>query len=367
MNTSPLKVGIVGCGNIAKQYFVGLSKFPIVEVVGAADLVPARAQEKATEYGVRPYTVEDLIAEPGVDIIVNLTIPKAHAPINLAVLEAGKHPYSEKPFAVHLPEGKNVLEVAKARGLRVGCAPDTFLGGGIQTARKLLDEGAIGEPIGAIANMAHHGPDQWHHDPEFFFQAGGGPMLDMGPYYVTALVNLLGPIKRVTGSTRASFHERLIGSGPKQGSKIKVEIPTHYAAVFDFASGPVASLNMSFDVWSHTMPIMEIFGSEGTLRVPDPNRFGGVVEVRRSGEKEWRQVPLTHSDQVGRGVGTADMAAAIRHSRPHRVSGELAYHALEAMLAVQIASERGAHVLLESTVQRPAALPIGLPFGEFDA
>ncbi len=191
-------------------------------------------------------------------------------------------------------------------------------------------------------------------------------MLDMGPYYVTALVNLLGPIRRVTGSTRASFQERIVGSGAKQGTRIKVEIPTHYAGVFDFVSGPVAALNMSFDVWSHNLPIIEIYGTEGSLRVPDPNHFGGIVEVRRSEDTEWRQVALTHSDQVLRGVGVADMATGILFNRPHRASGELAYHVLEAMLAVQLASERGAHVLLQSTVKKPKALPEGLPLGELD-
>jgi predicted dehydrogenase len=188
----------------------------------------------------------------------------------------------------------------------------------------------------------------------------------MGPYYITALVNLLGPIRRATGSARASFAERVVGSGTKKGVKLKVEIPTHYAGVFDFASGPVAALNMSFDVWSHNLPIIEIYGTEGTLRVPDPNTFGGIVEVRGAEEKEWRQIPLTYSDQVGRGIGVADMATGITYNRPHRASGELAYHVLEAMLAVQLASERGAHVILDSTVAKPKALPPGLPLGELD-
>jgi predicted dehydrogenase len=366
MSTSPLQVGIIGCGNISNAYFTGLLPFDVVKVVAVADLVAERAQAKAKEHGVRAATIEELLADKNIGLVINLTVPKVHASVNQAILKAGKHAYVEKPFAFDLVEGKKVLDQAHASGLRVGCAPDTFLGGGLQTARQVLDEGAIGEPIGAVANMAAHGPEAWHPDPEFFYQPGGGPMLDMGPYYLTALVNLLGPIRRATGSARASFAERVVGSGAKKGARIKVEIPTHYAGVFDFASGPVVALNMSFDVWSHQLPIIEIYGTEGTLRVPDPNHFDGIVEVRRSDENEWRSIPLTHSDQVRRGIGVADMATAIQHKRPHRASGELAYHVLEAMLAVQLASERGAHVVLESTVERPKALPTGLSVGQID-
>jgi predicted dehydrogenase len=364
--TSSLKIGIIGCGNISAAYHSGLKQFSIVELAAVADIDPARAAAKAAEFGVRASTVEGLLADPGIDLIINLTIPKVHAPVNLEILEAGKHAYTEKPFAVHLKEGKKVLELAEKKKLRVGSAPDTFLGGGIQTARKAIDDGLIGEPVAAVGNMASHGPEAWHPDPEFFYQVGGGPMLDMGPYYLTALVNLLGPIRRATGSARSSFDERVIGSGAKKGNKIKVEIPTHYAGVFDFHSGPMAALNISFDVWSHNLPIIEIYGTEGSLRVPDPNNFGGLVEVRRLEEKEWRQIPLTHSDQVLRGIGVADLAYGLRNDRPHRASGELAYHVLEAMLAVQLASERGAHVILSSTVEKPRALPIGLGPDELD-
>lgn len=363
---SSFKIGIIGCGNISGTYATGLKKFPILELAAVADLDPARAEAKALEFGVRASTVEKLLADPGIDIIINLTVPKVHASVNQAILEAGKHAYGEKPFATELAEGKKVIETAHARNLRIGCAPDTFLGGGIQTARKVLDDGIIGEPVAAVANLVGRGPESWHPDPEFFYQPGSGPLMDMGPYYLTALVNLLGPIKRVTGSTRVSLEERIIGSGAKKGRKLKVEIPTHYAGVFDFHSSAVAAINMSFDVWSHTLPTLEIYGTEGSLRVPDPNTFGGPVEVRRSDEKEWHQVPLTHSDKVERSIGVADLAWAVRHKRPHRASGELAYHVLEAMLAVQIASEKGAHVLIQSTVARPKALPVGLPVGELD-
>lgn len=356
---SPFKVGVIGCGNISKQYFTSLRKSPILRVAGAADLDFSRAQAQGKEYGVRPYRVEDLLADKEIDLVINLTVPKVHAAVNLAILDAGKHVYSEKPFALDVAEGQSVIERAAARGLRTGSAPDTFLGGGIQTARKLIDDGAIGVPVAAVANLASRGPESWHPNPEFFYQTGGGPMLDMGPYYVTALVNLLGPVKRVTGSARVSFSERTIGSEQKKGQKIPVEIPTHYVGVLDFAAGPIAALNMSFDVWSHTLPIIEIYGSEGTLRVPDPNTFGGDVEVRTGNEKGWRTIRLTHSDDVGRGIGVVDMVTAIGKGRPHRASGELALHVLETMLAVQKSSETEAHVHLATTVEKPAALPPG--------
>jgi len=312
----------------------------------------------------RACSVEEVLADPSIDLLLNLTVPASHAEVNRKALHAGKHVYTEKPFALKLTEARRVLKHAKASGLRVGCAPDTFLGGGLQTARGLIDAGAIGEPVAAVANMAGHGPEGWHPNPEFFYQAGGGPMLDMGPYYLTALVNLLGPVKRVTGSARSSFEERVIGSGARKGERIKVEVPTHYAGVYDFEAGPIASVVMSFDVWTHTLPIIEVYGKEGTLRVPDPNTFGGVVEIRMGKEPNWRKVPLTHSDAVGRGIGVADMASAIVNDRAHRASGDLAYHVLEAMQAVQLSSEQEAPVHLKSTVLRPAPLPPGLKPGE---
>ncbi|SDU20197.1 Predicted dehydrogenase [Verrucomicrobium sp. GAS474] len=365
--STPFKVGIIGCGNISNAYLKGAQVFPILQVVGVADLDPARAKAKADEFGVTAHTVESLLADPSIELVVNLTVPKVHASVNKAILEAGKHAYTEKPFALDLAEGIEVIELAKKKGLRVGCAPDTFLGGGVQTARKIIDDGTIGEPVAAVANMLGHGPESWHPDPEFFYQYGGGPMLDMGPYYLTALVNLLGPIRRATGSSRSSFAERTIGSGAKAGQKIKVEVPTHYAGAFDFVSGPIANLNISFDVWGHQNPIIEVYGTKGTVRIPDPNTFGGIVEVKLEGEKEWTQIPLTHSDQVCRSIGLADMATAIRNNRPHRASGELALHVLEAMLAVPIASEQGKHYTFQTTVPKPKALPVGLALGELDA
>jgi predicted dehydrogenase len=364
MANGKFRIGIIGCGNISTQYLTGLGKFPFLKVVGVADLDPARAAAKAKEFGVKAYRPDDLLADPKVGLIINLTVPKAHAAVNLAILKAGKHAYTEKPFALDLGEARKVLKLAESSGLRVGCAPDTFLGGGIQTARGLVDSGAIGEPVAATANMAGHGPERWHPDPEFFFKAGGGPMLDMGPYYLTALVNLLGSVRRVTGSTRISFEERVIGSEPKKGQRIRVDVPTHVAGVYDFGSGAVASVMMSFDIWAHTLPILEIYGKEGSLRVPDPNMFGGLVELRGAGQKTWRRIPLTHNDRVGRGIGVADMVSGILHGRPHRANGALAYHVLEAMLAVRQSSEQESAVHIKSDVVRPAPLLPGLPLGK---
>jgi predicted dehydrogenase len=263
-------------------------------------------------------------------------------------------------------DGQRVIAAAQERGVRVGCAPDTFLGGGQQTCRKLVDDGWIGEPVAAVAFMAGHGPESWHPSPEFFYQVGGGPMLDVGPYYVTSLVNLLGPIRRVSGSTRISFAERIATSTQHRGRRIPVEVPTHVAGVVDFVAGPVAMVMTSFDIWSNNLPRIEIYGSEGSLNVPDPNIFGGRVSVRRAGATDWSDVPLTHSDQVGRGIGVADLAYAITYGRPHRASGELAYHVLDVMHAFGDSSGSGRHIEMTSSAARPAALPLGLPEGRLD-
>jgi predicted dehydrogenase len=361
------RVGIVGCGNICGAYFKGCAAFENLEVVACADLDKTRAETAAREYGVKACTVDDLLNDSDVQIVINLTVPKAHAEVNLAALEAGKNAHTEKPFAVAKADGKKVLDMAAAKGLLVGSAPDTFLGGGIQTCRKLIDDGWIGEPVAATAFMLSHGPEGWHPSPDFFYQVGGGPMFDMGPYYLTALVNLLGPVSRVTGSTRISFPERVIGN-PKQrlGERIPVETPTHLAGVLDFEAGAVGTMVMSFDVWSHNLPRIEIYGSEGSLTVPDPNTFRGPVKVRRAEAEEWSEVPLTHSDQVARGIGVADMASALASGRPHRASGALAYHVLELMHAFDEASKGGKHVDIESRCDRPAALPMGLLPGTMD-
>ena len=360
-------VGVIGCGNISSNYLKHMAAFEILEIKATADLIHARAEAKAEEAGARAVPVAELLADPEVEIVVNLTPPLAHCEVSLAAIAAGKHVHSEKPLAVTREDGQKILAAARERGVRVGCAPDTFLGGGLQTCRKLIDDGWIGRPVAAVAFMMGHGPEAWHPNPEFFYQFGAGPMLDVGPYYITALVNLLGPVRRVTASAQVSFPERLITSQPFYGQKIRVEVPTHVAGVLDFESGVVGTVITSFDVWDSSLPRIEIYGSEGTLSVPDPNIFGGPVRLRRAGADAWSEVPLTHSAEVGRGVGVADLAYAIRCDRPQRASGELAYHVLDVMSAFREASESERHVAVQSRIERrPAPLPMGLLAGTLE-
>jgi predicted dehydrogenase len=355
------KVGIVGCGNISETYLRNSRRLADIEVVAVSDIDKQRAQARADEYQIpKALSVAELLAEPEIDIVINLTIPKAHAEVGLAALEAGKSAYSEKPLAIQREDAGKILELARSKRLRVGCAPDTFLGAGLQTCRQLMDAGAIGTPIGATAFMTCRGHESWHPDPGFYYQLGGGPLFDMGPYYLTALVALLGPAQRVTGSARISFPERTITSQPKFGAKIQVEVPTHITAVIDFAGGAVCSMIMSFDVWDANLPRIEIYGSEGSLSVPDPNGFGGPVRLWRHDAREWREMPL-NSELVEnwRGLGVADMALAQRDERPHRASGDLAYHVLDIMHAIHEASHAGKHIELTSNCERPARLSAG--------
>lgn len=353
------RVGIVGCGNISGIYLKNLSSFEHTEVLAVADIDSERAKAKAEEYGIaRACSPEQLLADPAIDIAVNLTVPKAHVPVSEQALRAGKHVYVEKPLGVTRDSGRAVRDLATAKGLRIGAAPDTFLGGGIQTCLQLIREGAIGEPVGATAFMLSHGPEGWHPDPEFYYEQGGGPMLDMGPYYLTALVALLGPIRRVTASARISFPTRIIGSEKKRGKVIHVEVPTHIAGVMDFASGVIGTLVTSFDVWSGNVPRIEIYGSEGTLCVPDPNTFGGPVRVRSAGETTWREVELTHGyAENARGLGVAEMAAAIAEGRPQRCGSDLCFHVLDVMEAFHDSSREGRHIQLESACAQPEPLP----------
>jgi predicted dehydrogenase len=362
-----MKVGIIGCGNISSAYIKHMAMFEVLDVWAVADIDMERAESKASEFNIpHAYTVQELLDNPEIEIVVNLTVPAVHAEVSLAIISAGKHVYSEKPLATRRADGQAILKAAAEKGVRVGCAPDTFLGGGLQTSRKLIDDGWIGRPVAAVAFFTAHGPEAWHPNPEFFYKFGAGPMLDLGPYYLTALVNLLGPIQRVTGSAQISFPQRLITSQPFYGTKIDVEVPTHVAGVADFASGAVGTIITSFDVWGATLPRIEIYGSEGSISVPDPNIFGGPVLLRRMDAKEWTEIPLTHASNVGRGIGVADMATAIQSGRAHRASGELAYHVLDLMYAFQDASEQEQHVHVQSTVERPAALPTGLLTGTMD-
>ena len=360
-------VGIIGCGNISGIYLKRCGELANLRVVGCADLMPERAKAKAEEFKVRAMTVDELLADPEIEIVLNLTIPKAHASVALAALKAGKSVYGEKPLAVTREDGRKILALAKKKGLRVGCAPDTFLGAGLQTCRKVIDDGLIGEPIGATAFMTSHGPENWHPDPEFVYQVGGGPMLDMGPYYLTALTTLIGPVRRVTGSARITFPERKITSQPKFGTMMTVEVPTHIAGILDFQNGAVGTILMSFDVWAAELPRLEIYGTEGSLSLPDPNTFGGPVRIKRAADTDWAQVALSHAyAENWRGLGLSDMAAAMKSGRAHRASGALAFHVLDIMHAIHDASRESKHVKLGSGVERPAAMPVDLVEGQID-
>ncbi len=364
----PAKVGIIGCGNISDIYFQAGKTFEAIDIVACADLIPERAQAKAGQHGIpKAMTPVALLADPEIEIVLNLTIPKAHAEIAQRAVEAGKSAYNEKPLTITREDGRKLLATAKANGVRVGGAPDTFMGAGIQTCRKLIDDGAIGQPVAATAFMVCHGHESWHPDPEFYYKVGGGPMFDMGPYYLTALVNLLGPVKRVTGSARITFPERTITSQPKNGTVITVDTPTHIAGVMDFAGGAVVTIIQSFDVWAHGLPCIEIYGTEGSLKVPDPNGFGGPVLVRKPGQGDWTEAPLTHSYAANsRGMGVADMAYGLRSGRKHRASEALTYHVLDLMHCFHDASDQGRHIAPESSCERPAPLPTGLKEGLLD-
>ena len=362
-------VGIIGCGFIARQKYVsGIRMFDFLNLVACADIRPEAAQRMSEDLEIpRACSVDELLADENIELVLNLTTPQAHAPINQQILDAEKHFYVEKPFALSREDAQSVLEKAAAKKLLTSSAPDTFLGAGIQTCRKLIDDGWIGEPTAATAFLALPGHESWHPDPEFYYDIGGGPVLDMGPYYLTALVNLLGPIKRVAGMAKATFPERVIGSGPKRGTKVPVHIDTHLTACLEFHSGVILTLIMSFDVQRHHLPHIEIYGSDGTLSVPDPNTFGGPVRIYRPHQPEpmWQEIPMIspyHGES--RGIGAADLALAIRGVRPHRATGELATHVLDAMLAIEESARQHGEIELATTVARPAMLPLVSRVGE---
>ena len=364
--TEPVRVGLVGCGTIAPAYLGAAPTFGAFDIVACADILAEAARRTSEDFGIEMLPVDGLLARDDIEAVLNLTVPAAHAEVNRAALEAGKHVYCEKPFALDFASGSEVLSLANRVGLRVGCAPDTFLGGGHQTVRGLIDAGEIGAPVAATAFMMNHGHESWHPNPDFYYQAGGGPLFDMGPYYLTALVHALGPIRRVAAMSARGQDARTIASEPRFGERIAVDVDTHAAGVLEFESGAVATVAMSFDVWRHSNRWIEIHGVSGSLSAPDPNRFGGTVRVSEGG-RDWRDAALTHgyTDDL-RSIGLADLCTAVRTGRPHRCSGELALHILEAMEAFGRSSREGAHVTLKSTAERPAPLPVGLEHGALD-
>jgi predicted dehydrogenase len=358
MTTSapPARVGIVGCGDVTNLYLPGVAPFGSIELAACADLDADRAAALAARGGFPAMSVEALLTDPSIEIALVLTPPVAHAAVSRAAIAAGKHVYTEKPLATTLEEARSVLDAATAAGVRVGGAPDTFLGGGLQTARALIDEGAIGTPLVASATVAHLGPERWHPNPGIFYAAGGGPLLDVGPYYVSALVSLLGPIEAVSAVGRGLGSERTIGSGPRAGEAVVAEVPTTAIGTLAFASGVVGGLTASFDVVGTRAPHLEIHGTDGSLSLGDPNTFDGEVRYRPNGADAWEDVPLRAAGDVGRGIGLADLIAGIRSGQPHRASGELAFHVLEVLLALEAATTSRGTELVTSRAEPPAPL-----------
>lgn len=356
-----LKIGIIGTGAIAPAYMKGMAHFSEdIQPIACADLNQERAQAFAEKYSLQAQSVDDLLANPEIDIVLNLTIPAAHAEVSQQILNAGKHTYCEKPLAVNLADGQTVMNLAREKGLRVGTAPDTFLGSGGQTARRVIEEGAIGRPLSATAFFQSPGPDSWHPNPFFYYTAGGGPMLDMGPYYLTALINLLGTATTVTGMTGTGFDNRVAGYQAIKGQPIPVSVSTHAAGVIAFESGVIATMITSFDVWKDHLPRIEIHGTKGSLSVPDPNRFDGTVEIWTAEVREWKAVESQHRGDIQRGIGLADMSRMIQAGKPHRASGDMALHALEIMLAFDESARQKQHISIKNRVEQPAMLPSNL-------
>ncbi len=372
---SSLNVGVIGCGNISGIYLQNIPAYRGITLRACADMRPEVAQAQAGRFGIEAMSVDQLLASGDIDLVVNLTIPAAHFGVSLAALSAGKHVFSEKPLAVDFEQGRRLVDEAEARGLHLGCAPDTFLGAGGRLARKLVDDGVVGRILSGTAFLMSHGMEHWHPDPEFFFKPGGGPILDMAPYYLSALINLAGPVKRVVAMSSIGFPERTITteSSPRKGERITVETPTHVMALLEFASGAQVTFSMSWDVWKHGHPAIELYGTEGSLRVPDPNFFGGHVEITERGG-DWRSVdssemplgaanwrspnwaPDAPSRANYRALGLADLASAVLNGTPHRSSGRLGLHVLEVMHSILEGAATGQPMAITTTVERPAIL-----------
>ena len=356
--SEPFGVAVVGCGNISKQYLKNLSAFPDVRVLFCADIDTSRARAQAAAYGVPAAGgVQEALEHPGVRLVVNLTIPAAHAEVASAAIAAGKHVWNEKPLAPDVAAGRALLDQAREAGVRVGCAPDTVLGAGLQSARRLIASGAIGTPISALTLLQSPGPESWHPDPEFLFAKGAGPLFDMGPYYLTAIATLFGPATRVAAIGRKARDTRVIGSGPRAGTEFNVEVPTYTSALAEYAGGQAASLLFSWDSPLSRWGFVEITGTDATLALPDPNHFDGDLRVRKAGDTEWTVIG-SQGAVAGRGSGVADMVRAIRRDEPHRASGEMALHVLEMMTAIERSASSASFEPVESVFDVPAALAV---------
>jgi predicted dehydrogenase len=351
----PLRVGVVGAGKISGQYSETLSRLPSLAVTAVADLDPARAGALAARHdGARALSLADLYAADEVDLVLNLTTPAEHAAVALAGIAAGKHVYGEKPLAATSADGRAIADAAAVAGVRAACAPDTVLGTGVQTARAALDDGAIGVPHAATAFMTTPGHERWHPDPEFYYRPGGGPLLDMGPYYLTALVHLLGPVRRVIGMSSRPSAQRVIGDGPRAGTAFDVQIDTHVTGVLEHHGGALTTMVMSFDTWATHLPSIEVYGAHGTLSVPDPNYFDGDVRLSTQEAGGWTVVPPSAGYAgAGRGVGVLDLSEALARDRPHRAAVDVALHVLDVMESMQASAATGTAVAVATTCTRP--------------
>ena len=364
-----VKVGVVGCGVISEIYMENMTnRFKNVEIVATMDLIRERAEHRAKQFNVpKVHDLEDFYKDPEIELVVNLTTPQSHHDVDMRSLSAGKHVYSEKPFALNKKDGKEIIDLAKSKNLIVGCAPETFLGGGLQMCKKLVDDGFIGFPVGATAFMIGRGHESWHPDPAFYYDFGGGPMFDMGPYYLTALVSMLGPVKKVSGTTKISFPTRTATCKEKYGEIIPVYVPTYVAGSLTFESGAIGTIITTFDVWAADMPLIQIFGSEGSLKVPDPNTFGGPIFYKKPGMDNWEEIPVEFSYQENsRGIGVSDMAQSILNGRTHRAHGDMAYHVLDIMCSIHDSNDTDKTITLDSKFEIPALFPLGLADGSLD-
>lgn len=355
--TGPVGIGIIGAGVISKQYLDNLTSFPDIKVAAIGDLFEDAAAARAAEYGVPVHGgVDAVLGNPDVEIVINLTIPAAHVEVASQALNAGKHVWSEKPFSLDRESGLGLLKAADAAGLRLGCAPDTFLGAGLQTARRMIERGDIGVPLTALTLMQSPGPESWHPNPAFLFQDGAGPLFDIGPYYLTALVQTFGSIRRVGAFGSKSRETRVIGSGPKAGEEFAVTVPTHVSSILEFDGGESAQSIFSFDSPLKRAGFVEITGSEATIAFPDPNNFDGDVRICARGADDWTTVPSTGST-ASRGAGVLEMARAIRAGRPHRAQGELAFHVLDTMASIAESIDTKSFIDVESSAAPVPALP----------
>lgn len=376
-----LRVGLIGCGRISDVYLQNCARFEAIDIVACASLDLAESQAKAAQHDIpRACSPDAVFDDPDIDAVLNLTIPAAHAEISTKALMSGKHVYAEKPFATDLADGEQLLSLAQQKGLAIGNAPDTFLGGRWQTVRKLLDKGVIGQPTGVAAFVGTHGVERHHPNPDFYYQIGGGPLLDLGPYYLTAMIFLFGPVQRVCGMARRTFNQRMIENGPRHGTWMTVEVDTHVQSMIEFSSGVIGSMTMSFDIWDSEMPRFEIYGQKGTICIPDPdpvhgaNIFHGPVwyrtvdtsrwthQPRPTGREQWTIAENAHGyNENARGLGLLDLAHAVAEGRKPRASGEMAHHVLDTMLSILRSNDSGQFEQVRSSCARPDPLPERFP------